>query len=241
MEKLTLFQYQQKQVRTVYIDGQIWFVAKDVCEVLEIVNHSDAVSKLSDKMRRGVGVTDPIGREQNTIVISEAAVYKLAFRSNKPEAERFTDWVAGEVIPEIRKTGRYVRQHQGVLPLAAHTDTEVQKDMSKTVNAINYQRGGKEAAMEYNIKNAVAHAGRTPSQLIRDGKLAGLKSKDRSSGKAVLRATQPAKACCMSLADNLVEQGFEPDKVFEVTQTAENVFGGILELGATPAELKGGS
>lgn len=67
---------------------------------------------------------------------------------------------------------------------------------------------------------------------------AGLKSKDRSSGKAVVRVTQPGKACCMSLADNLVEQGFEPEKVFEVTKTAENVFEGILEPGATPAELK---
>jgi prophage antirepressor-like protein len=239
MEKLTLFQYQQRQVRTVYIEGQVWFVAKDVCEVLEIVNHRDAVSGFTEKMRRVVGVTDPQGQDQKTTVISEAGVYKVAFRSNKPEAERFTDWVAGEVIPEIRKTGRYVRQHQGILPLAAHTDTEIQKDMSKSMNALNYERGGKEAAMDYNIKDAVAHAGRTPAQLIKDGKAAGLKSKDRSSGKAVLRATQPAKACCMSLADNLVEQGFEPDKVFDVTKTAENVFGGILELGATPAELGG--
>ncbi|MDQ3803087.1 MAG: Bro-N domain-containing protein [Acidobacteriota bacterium] len=238
MADLKLFEYQHKQVRTVVIEGQIWFVAKDVCGILEIINHKDAVWRFNDKMKRTVGVTDPLGQEKPTLVISEAGVYKLAFRSNKPEAERFTDWVAGEVIPEIRKTGRYVRQHQGVLPLAAHADTEVQKDMSKAVNAHNYQLGGKEATMEYNIKNAVAHAGRTPAQLIRDGKAAGLKSKDRSSGKAVLRATQPAKACCMSLADNLVEQGFEAEKVFEVTKTAEPVFDGILELGATPAELK---
>jgi prophage antirepressor-like protein len=238
MADLKLFEYQHKQVRTVTLEGQIWFVAKDVCEALNIVNVSDAVSGLNDGMKRSIGFTDAIGRPRPMLVINEAAVYKLAFRSNKPEAERFTDWVAGEVIPEIRKTGKYVRQHQGVLPLAAHTDTEVQKDMSKSVNAHNYQLGGVEATMEYNIKNAVAHTGRTPAQLKSDGKKAGLKSKDRSSGKAVVRVTQPGKACCMSLADNLVEQGFEPEKVFEVTKTAENVFEGILELGATPAELK---
>jgi prophage antirepressor-like protein len=237
MADLKLFEYQHKQVRTEYVDGQIWFAAKDVCDILEIANSRDAVGSLSEKMKRSVGATDAIGRPREMSYVSEAGVYRLAFRSNKPEAERFMDWLASEVIPEIRKTGRYVRQHQGVLPLAAHTDTEVQKDMSKSVNAHNYQLGGKEAAMEYNIKNAVAHTGRTPAQLKRDGKLAKLKSKDRSSGKAVVRVTQPGKACCMSLADNLVEQGFEPEKVFEVTKTAENVFEGILELGATPAEL----
>lgn len=137
MNKLQLFEYHHKQVRTVLIEGQVWFVAKDVCEVLEIVNVSDAVSGFTDKMKRIIGNTDTIGRPKQMLVINEAGVYKLAFRSNKPEAERFTDWVAGEVIPEIRKTGRYVRQHQGVLPLVSHTEIEVQKDMSKSVNAFN--------------------------------------------------------------------------------------------------------
>ena len=92
--------------------------------------------------------------------------------------------------------------------------------------------------MQYNIANAVAHTGKTPAQLLRAAKEAGLKSKDRTSGKAVVRATEPAKACCMSLADNLYEQGFNAEKVFGVTKTAEEVFGGILQLGAEPAELK---
>jgi prophage antirepressor-like protein len=237
MDKLQLFEYHDKQVRTALLEGQVWFVAKDVCDVLEIVNSRDAVSSLTDKMKRVVGIDDTIGRHQQMTVVNEAGVYKIAFRSNKPEAERFTDWVASEVIPQIRKTGRYVKQHQGVLPLASHTDVEVQKDMSKSVNAFNYELGGKDATMEYNIANAVAHTGKTPAQLKRDAKRDGLKSKDRISGKAVVRATQPAKACSMSLADNLYEQGFNAEKVFEVTKKAEDVFDGILQLGATPAEL----
>lgn len=92
--------------------------------------------------------------------------------------------------------------------------------------------------MQYNVDNAVAHTGKTPARLKADAKKAGLKSKDRTSGKAVVRATEPAKACCMSLADNLCEQGFEPEKVFEVTKKAEDVFGGILQLGAKPKELE---
>jgi prophage antirepressor-like protein len=238
MADIKLFEYQHKQVRTEYVDGQIWFYAKDVCEVLEIVNHRDAVSNLSDKMKRSVGSTDAIGRARDASVISEAGVYKLAFRSNKPEAEKFTDWVAGEVIPQIRKTGRYVPQHQGLLPLESHTDKDVQKDMSKGVNAYNYQLGGKEETVRYNVLNAVAHTGKTPTQLKREAKDAGLKSKDRTSGKAVVRATEPAKACCMSLADNLHQQGFEDEKIFKVTPKAEEVFKGIIELGGMPAELK---
>lgn len=55
-----------------------------------------------------LGITDPRGRVQDTTVINEPAVYKLVFRSNKPEAEKFSDWVAEEVLPTIRKTGGYV-------------------------------------------------------------------------------------------------------------------------------------
>jgi prophage antirepressor-like protein len=232
-----LFRLLSEVRRTVTLEGQIWFVAKDVCDILEIANSRDAVSSISDKMKRTVAATDAIGRPRDMTVISEAGVYKLAFRSNKPEAEKFTDWVAGEVIPEIRKTGRYTPKHQGVLPLASHTSIEVQKDMSKSVNAFNYQLGGVDATMQYNIANSVAHTGKTPSQLMREAKDKGLKSKDRSSGKAVVRATNLPVACCMSLADNLYEQGINAEKVFAVTKTAEPVFEGILKLGLTPAEL----
>jgi prophage antirepressor-like protein len=57
---------------------------------------------------------DSLGRPQKTVFINESAVYKMAFRSRKPEAEQFTDWIAGEVIPQIRKTGKYVPNSQGV-------------------------------------------------------------------------------------------------------------------------------
>jgi len=237
MTKLKLFQYQHKRVRSLTIDGQIWFVAKDVCEVLEIVNVRDAVSRLSDNQKRGVGITDAIGREQKSYVISESGVYKLAFRSNKPEAERFTDWLANDVIPEIRKTGQYVPKHQGILPLMSHTDIGVQKDMSKSVNAYNYERGGVEETIAYNMASCVAHTGKTTVQLKREAKEQGLKAKDRNSAKAVVRKTNPPKACCMSLADNLWRQGYNAHRVFDVSTTAEPVFRKMIELGATPAEL----
>lgn len=103
-----VFDYSGIQVRTILKNEEVQFVAKDVCDVLGIKNHSDAVSRLNDKQKLVLGITDPRGRVQDTTVINEPAVYKLVFRSNKPEAEKFSDWVAEEVLPTIRKTGGYV-------------------------------------------------------------------------------------------------------------------------------------
>jgi len=70
-----------------------------------------------------------------------------------------------------------------------------------------------------------------------EGKRRNLPSRLRQSAKEVLRAIQPEKACCMSMADNLIEQGHLDDKVFTVTTKAESVFRGLLDLGVMPAEL----
>lgn len=101
MADLKLFEYKHKEVRTITANGQVWFMAKDVCEILEIVNVSDAVSRVADDAKCTIGISDSIGRPHPTPFINEAGVYKLAFRSNKPEAEKFTDWLASEVIPKL--------------------------------------------------------------------------------------------------------------------------------------------
>ncbi len=111
-----VFSFQQHHVRTTGTDRDLWFVAKDVCEALDIAwrgketllgFHPDwiGVRNLRTPIRQKDGTLALMANE--VIVISEAAVYKLAFRSRKPNAEAFTDWVAGEVLPSIRKTGAY--------------------------------------------------------------------------------------------------------------------------------------
>lgn len=238
MANIQLFQYHHKSIGADFVDGQPWFIARDVCKALGIVNVSDAVSSISDEMKRVIAFTDSVGRQQPMLAINEGGIYKLAFRSNKPEARRFTDWLASEVIPQIRRTGRYEYKPQGVLPLAAHTDQGIQKTMSIHVNAFNYEKGGLEQTIAYNVANCIAHTGKHPLQVKREGKEAKLKSKDRTSAKEVLRHTKPETAACMSLADNLCEQGHQPEEVFEVTKQADKVFAGMLRLGAEPAELK---
>ncbi|WP_367386975.1 phage antirepressor [Bacillus vallismortis] len=103
-----VFNYQDQQVRTVLQDGQPWFVAKDVCNVLNHSNHKVAVSRLDEDEVSKVYLTDSLGRNQKTTVVNEAGLYSLILTSNKPEAKQFKRWITHEVIPTIRKTGGYV-------------------------------------------------------------------------------------------------------------------------------------
>ncbi|MED0870153.1 phage antirepressor [Bacillus spizizenii] len=103
-----VFNYQDQQVRTVVKDGQPWFVAKDVCNVLNHSNHKVAVSRLDEDEVSKVYLTDSLGRNQKTTVVNEAGLYSLILTSNKPEAKQFKRWITHEVIPTIRKTGGYV-------------------------------------------------------------------------------------------------------------------------------------
>jgi prophage antirepressor-like protein len=88
--KLSLFDFQGHNIRVIIRDGEPWFVAKDVCEALGLANHHRAIAVLSEHQKSGVHISDPYGREQITTVISEAALYKLAFRSSKEETEVLT-------------------------------------------------------------------------------------------------------------------------------------------------------
>lgn len=101
------FSQEKAPIRVQLIHGEPWFVAKDVCQVLGIANHKDAVSRLDDDERQGVGITDPLGIRQIANAVSESGLYSLIFQSRKPEARKFRKWVTGEVLPSIRKKGYY--------------------------------------------------------------------------------------------------------------------------------------
>jgi prophage antirepressor-like protein len=100
------FVYEGRDVRIISLNGQPWFVAADVCSVLDISKHRDAVSRL-DEDERGSVLVDTPGGQQQMAAISEAGLYSLIMVSRKPEAKAFKRWVTHEVLPEIRKTGGY--------------------------------------------------------------------------------------------------------------------------------------
>ena len=103
---LQVFTYKTHQVRTTTIDGEVWFVAKDICDILEIADTHTAIRELDEDEKGGHNIPTPGGMQDMTI-INEPGLYKLIFKSRKPEAKSFTRWVTHDVLPSIRKTGSY--------------------------------------------------------------------------------------------------------------------------------------
>lgn len=103
---VTSFDFHSHAVRVVMRDGEPWFVAADVANVLGYRNAPDAARSLPDH-QKGTQIVRTPGGDQSMTIISEPGLYRLVLRSRKPEAEAFTDWVTGEVLPSIRKTGTY--------------------------------------------------------------------------------------------------------------------------------------
>lgn len=93
-------------VRTVIIDGDPWFVLADLCRILDLSNVSVVRSRLDEGVSQAYPLLTPGGMQQMTIV-SEAGMYEVVIRSDKPEAAAFRRWITGTVLPEIRKTGSY--------------------------------------------------------------------------------------------------------------------------------------
>jgi len=106
MNELQVFNYESNEVRTVMIDGEPWFVLKDVCGVLGIMNHFNVSARLDDD-EKGLHLVEALGGPQNMTIINESGLYSVILRSDKPEAKPFRKWVTGTVLPAIRKTGTY--------------------------------------------------------------------------------------------------------------------------------------
>ena len=95
------------EIRTVEIDGEIWFVGKDVATALGYQNTKDALKKhVRDKYKLESQIATS-GQRRNMTLINEPGLYSLVMSSKLPAAEKFQDWVYEEVLPSIRKTGEY--------------------------------------------------------------------------------------------------------------------------------------
>lgn len=107
--EIEVFNFSQEKapVRVQLINGDPWFVAKDICEVLEHSNHKMAIKTLDEDEVSTAYLIDAMGRNQEMKVVSESGLYSLIFQSRKPEARKFRKWVTSEVLPSIRKKGYY--------------------------------------------------------------------------------------------------------------------------------------
>jgi prophage antirepressor-like protein len=107
MQEIIPFLFQNDQlVRSIAIDGEPWFVAADVCRVLGLRNTPQAVSRLDADERETI-ITNDGFRGPGTIIVSEPGVYGLILTSRKPQAVAFKRWLKHDVIPALRKTGRF--------------------------------------------------------------------------------------------------------------------------------------
>lgn len=107
MTDIQIFKNEQfGEVRTIAKDGEPWFVAADVCKVLDLSNPTIATSRLDEDERAKFN----LGRQGETTIVSEAGLYTLVLGSRKPEAKAFKRWITHEVIPTIRRHGAYATE-----------------------------------------------------------------------------------------------------------------------------------
>lgn len=124
MNPITPYLFGESIIRSLTIDAEPWFVAKDVCDCLGITNYRQAVAGNSrsgalglEDDEKGVYILDTLGGPQETVIVNESGLYALIFKSRKAEARRFRKWVTSEVLPTIRRTGSYGRAHTVFLGL----------------------------------------------------------------------------------------------------------------------------
>ena len=109
--QLSTFNFESNSIRTLVINNEPWFVAKDLCNAINISNYRDAIERL-DEDEKGVALTDTLGGKQEMNIVSESGMYTLILRCRDAVKKgsvphRFRKWVTSEVLPQIRKTGSY--------------------------------------------------------------------------------------------------------------------------------------
>jgi len=117
-EIVKTLEFKGVKVRTVMNNGEPWFVASDVCEILDHSNSRAAIDSLDDD-EKGVTIAYTLGGNQQVNIINEPGLYRLIFTSRKDEAKEFKRWIFHEVLPSIRKTGKY--------ELAANTNIKIKQ------------------------------------------------------------------------------------------------------------------
>ncbi len=145
MNNLQIFENQEfGSIRTVIINGEPWFVGKDVAMALGYKDTAKAIKAHIDSEDKGVGEIPTPGGTQDTTIINESGMYSLIFGSKLESAKRFKHWVTSEVLPAIRKTGKYETVPDNPLPKAQSVSEAVNlgkfvRDLLKDQGASPYQ------------------------------------------------------------------------------------------------------
>ena len=126
--KIKIFENEEfGKVRTLSINGEPWFVGRDVAEILGYSQPSVTISKKVEVEDKGVSKMETPGGTQDVIIINESGLYSLILSSKLPTAKKFKHWVTSEVLPSIRKTGSYNLPQDYLSALKALVASEEEK------------------------------------------------------------------------------------------------------------------
>ncbi len=122
-----------QQIRAILIDGEPWFVARDALAVLGLTNITEALRSLDEDEFTTTEVVDATGRQQQMYLVSESGLYSLILRSRKVEAKAFKRWLTHDVLPTIRKTGRFELVPQHEIPRSFAEALELAAAQARTI------------------------------------------------------------------------------------------------------------
>lgn len=165
MQELQTFNFEELPVRTLEVDGEPYFIGKDVADILGYANGRDALSKHVDAEDKLTSQIATAGQNRNVTIINESGLYSLIFSSKLENAKRFKRWVTSEVLPTLRKTGAYQVPSDPMQALILMFEaTEETKQEIKNVkdDVIDLKENQKLDAGDYNfltrtINQRVAH------------------------------------------------------------------------------------
>ncbi|EVD80356.1 BRO family protein [Staphylococcus aureus] len=165
MQELQTFNFEELPVRTLEVDGEPYFIGKDVADILGYANGRDALSKHVDAEDKLTSQIATAGQNRNVTIINESGLYSLIFSSKLVNAKRFKRWVTSEVLPTLRKTGAYQVPSDPMQALRLMFEaTEETKQEIKNVkdDVIDLKENQKLDAGDYNfltrtINQRVAH------------------------------------------------------------------------------------
>ena len=126
------------EIRTIEIDGEPWFVGKDIADALGYQNGSRDIDRHVDSEDRQLSSISDGSQTRNVIVINESGIYALVFGSKLESARRFKRWITSEVLPQIRKTGAYAPKSQiEILQMSINQLVEQEKRLNSFENRLD--------------------------------------------------------------------------------------------------------
>jgi prophage antirepressor-like protein len=220
--------------------GMPWWPATPLMQALSLgTNITQTMRRLDSDEKKLFNLYTSDGPTQSRRpmwCVNEAGLYSLILSSRKPIAKVFKRWVTHEVLPAIRRTGRWVGNPLGADHLDRNKMPTVQRRHSLEVGEVMALFGGKGNCVRWYRQSLKRLSGKFPKEWVLEAPIHGLHGKIR--GREVVRVINPAAACAASLADEMiVHMRANETDALEIGEISLQLFQALLDRGYVPAEL----